>query len=127
MPPPRVMLADDHTILVEAFRKLLEPQYEVVGTVADGRALVETAPELKPDVIIVDIAMPLRNGLEAGLRLKELMPAVKLIFLTVNEDPDLAVDAIHSGESGCRLRSCAASDVMQLTDLALTGTSHVTP
>src|SRR5947208_10504433 len=72
MPPPRVMLADDHTILVEAFRKLLEPQYEVVGTVADGRALVETAPELKPDVIIVDIAMPLMNGLEAGLRLKEL-------------------------------------------------------
>src|SRR5207244_8322312 len=89
MPPPRVMLADDHTILVEAFRKLLEPQYEVVGTVADGRALVETAPELKPDVIIVDIAMPLMNGLEAGLRLKELMPSVKLIFLTMNEDPDL--------------------------------------
>ncbi|HEX8879205.1 MAG TPA: response regulator transcription factor, partial [Candidatus Acidoferrum sp.] len=81
MASPRVMLADDHTILVEAFRKLLEPQYEVVGTVADGRALVETAPQLKPDVIVVDIAMPLMNGLEAGLRLRESMPTVKLIFL----------------------------------------------
>ncbi|PYT64298.1 MAG: DNA-binding response regulator, partial [Acidobacteria bacterium] len=121
------MLADDHTILVEAFRKLLEPQYEVVGTVADGRALVETAPELKPDVIIVDIAMPLMNGLEAGLRLKELMPSVKLIFLTMNEDPDLAVDAIHSGASGYLLKSSAASELMQAIQLALKGKSYVTP
>ena len=127
MPPPRVMLADDHTILVEAFRKLLEPQYEVVGTVADGRALVETAPKLKPDVIIVDIAMPLMNGLEAGLRLKELMPSVKLIFLTMNEDPDLAVDAIHSGGSGYLLKSSAASELMQAIQLALKGKSYVTP
>ena len=82
------MLADDHTILVEAFRKLLEPHFEVVGAVSDGRALLETAPQLKPDVIIVDIGMPLMNGLEAASRLKELTPAVKLIFLTMNEDPD---------------------------------------
>jgi len=121
------MLADDHTILVEAFRKLLEPQYEVVGTVADGRALVETAPKLKPDVIVVDIAMPLMNGLEAGLRLKELMPSVKLIFLTMNEDPDLAVDAIHSGGSGYLLKSSAASELMHAIQLALKGKSYVTP
>ena len=127
MAPPRVMLADDHTILVEAFRKLLEPQYEVVGTVADGRALVETAPKLKPDVIVVDIAMPLMNGLEAGLRLKELMPSVKLIFLTMNEDPDLAVDAIHSGASGYLLKSSAASELMQAIQMALKGKSYVTP
>lgn len=127
MAPPRVMLADDHTILVEAFRKLLEPQYEVVGTVADGRALVETAPKLKPDVIVVDIAMPLMNGLEAGLRLKELMPSVKLIFLTMNEDPDLAVDAIHSGGSGYLLKSSAASELMHAIQLALKGKSYVTP
>jgi DNA-binding NarL/FixJ family response regulator len=127
MAPPRVMLADDHTILVEAFRKLLEPQYEVVGTVADGRALVETAPKLKPDVIVVDIAMPLMNGLEAGLRLKELMPSVKLIFLTMNEDPDLAVDAIHSGGSGYLLKSSAASELMHAIQQALKGKSYVTP
>ncbi len=127
MAPPRVMLADDHTILVEAFRKLLEPQYQVVGTAADGRALVETAPRLKPDVIVVDIAMPLMNGLEAGLRLRELMPSVKLIFLTMNEDPDLAVDAIRSGASGYLLKSSAASELMQAIQLALKGKSYVTP
>ena len=127
MAAPRIVLADDHTLLVEAFRKLLEPQYEVVGTVADGRALVETAPKLKPDVIVVDIAMPLMNGLEAGLRLKELMPSVKLIFLTMNEDPDLAVDAIHSGGSGYLLKSSAASELMQAIQLALKGKSYVTP
>ena len=127
MAAPRVMLADDHTILVEAFRKLLEPQYEVVGTVADGRALVETAPQLKPDVIVVDIAMPLMNGLEAGLRLKELMPSVKLIFLTMNEDPDLAVEAIRSGASGYLLKSSAASELMQAIHMALRGKSYVTP
>jgi len=71
---PRVMLADDHTILVEAFRKLLEPHCEIVGTVSDGRALMEAAPNLKPDVIVVDIGMPSWNGLEAGQRLKEQMP-----------------------------------------------------
>ena len=127
MASPRVMLADDHTILVEAFRKLLEPQYEVVGAVADGRALVETAPQLKPDVIVVDIAMPLMNGLEAGLRLKELMPTVKLIFLTMNEDPDLAVEAIRSGASGYLLKSSAASELMQAIRMALRGKSYVTP
>jgi len=99
MTRPRIMLADDHTILVEAFRKLLEPHFEVVGTVSDGRALLETAPQLKPDVVIVDIGMPLMNGLEAASRLKELIPAVKLIFLTMNEDPDLAVEAIHRERS----------------------------
>lgn len=128
MASPRVMLADDHTILVEAFRKLLEPQYEVVGTVADGRALVEMAPQLKPDVIVVDIAMPLMNGLEAGLRLKELMPTVKLIFLTMNEDPDLAVEAIRSGgASGYLLKSSAASELMQAIHMALKGKSYITP
>ena len=106
----RVMLADDHTMLVEAFRKLLESQCEVVGTASDGRSLLETAPRLKPDVIIVDIAMPLMNGLEAGLRLKELMPTTKLIFLTMNEDSDLAVEAMRCGASAYLLKSSAASD-----------------
>src|SRR6267378_1448690 len=78
MTSPRLMLADDHTFLVEAFRKLLEPQYEIVGTASDGRALLESAPQLNPDVIVADIGMPLMNGLEAGLRLKELMPTMKL-------------------------------------------------
>jgi len=124
---PRVMLADDHTILVEAFRKLLEPHFEIVGSVADGRALLETAAQLKPDVIVVDISMPLMNGLEAASRLKQLMPAVKLIFLTMNEDPDLAVDAMQRGASGYLLKSSAASELIRAIQMALKAKSYVTP
>src|SRR5262245_60536312 len=87
---PRVLLADDHRLLREAFVKLLEPTCDVVGTVGDGRALLAAAPELRPDIVVLDVAMPLLNGLDAARQLKRLMPAVKVIFLTVNEDPDLA-------------------------------------
>src|SRR5262245_51743998 len=124
---PRVMLADDHTILVEAFRKLLEPEFEIVGTVADGIALLEAAPRAKPDVIVIDIAMPLLNGLEAGLRLKKQMPAVKMIFLTMNEDPDLAVDAMRAGASGYLLKSSAASELIRAIHLSLKGKTYITP
>ena len=123
----RLILADDHTILVEAFRKLLEPDYEVVATVADGRTLLETAPQLKPDVVIVDIGMPLMNGLEAGLRLKELMPGVKLIFLTMNEDPDLATEAMRCGASGYLLKSSAIDELTRAIQTALKGKVYVTP
>jgi DNA-binding NarL/FixJ family response regulator len=124
---PRLMLADDHTIVVEAFRKILEPKYEIVGTVSDGRALLETAPQLNPDVIVADISMPLMNGLEAGLRLKEQMPALKLIFLTMNTDPDLAKEAMRSGASGYLLKSSAVDELIRAITLALKGKSYVTP
>ena len=127
MPLPRVMLADDHTMLVEAFRKLLESKCEIVGTASDGRVLLETAPQIKPDVIIVDIAMPLMNGLEAGLRLKKLMPAVKLIFLTMNEDPDLAMEAMRCGASGYLLKTSAGSELTRAIQMALKGKTYVTP
>jgi len=123
----RVMLADDHKLLVEAFSKLLEPDYEVVGSVFDGRSLLETAPQLKPDVIIVDIGMPLMNGLEAGLRLKELIPTVKLIFLTMNEDPDLAMKAMRCGASGYLLKSSAGSELIRAIQMTTKGKSYVTP
>jgi len=121
------MLADDHTILVEAFRKLLEPHFEVVGTVSDGRALLETAPQLKPDVIIVDIGMPLMNGMEAPSRLKQLIAAVRLIFLTMNEDPDLAAEAIRRGASGYLLKSSAASELIRAIQMSLKAKSYITP
>jgi DNA-binding NarL/FixJ family response regulator len=124
---PRLMLADDHTFLVEAFRRLLEPQYEIVGTATDGRALLESAPQLNPDVIVADIGMPLMNGLEAGLRLKELMPSMKLIFLTMNEDPDLAVEAMRCGASGYLLKSSAVEEMLCAIQLALRGKTYVTP
>jgi DNA-binding NarL/FixJ family response regulator len=124
---PRVILADDHTILVEAFRKLLEPACEVVATVADGHALLEVALRFKPDVIVLDIAMPLLNGLDAGRQVKELVPGVKLIFLTMNEDPDLAVEAIRMGASGYLLKKSAASELFKAIQTALRGKSYVTP
>ena len=85
-----VLLADDHTMIAEAFRHLLEPQYQVIATVTDGRALIETALELKPDVVVVDVGMPLLNGLSAGQQLKQRMRKVKLVYVTMNEDPDVA-------------------------------------
>lgn len=123
---PRLMLADDHTILVDAFRKLLEPHYEIVGTVSDGRALLDAAPSLNPDVVVIDIGMPLMNGMEAGNRLKELLPSVKVIFLTMNEDPDLAVEAMRSGASGYLLKSSAAEELIRAIEMALKGKIYIT-
>jgi DNA-binding NarL/FixJ family response regulator len=127
MARPRLLLADDHTILVEAFRKLLEPHYDVVATVADGRSLLEVAPRVKPDVIIVDIGMPLLNGLEAGLRLKQQMPDVKLVFVTMNDDPDLALEAMRCGASGYLLKHSAAEELLQAIRMALKAKRYVTP
>ena len=108
MRKPRVLLADDHTLLLEAFVKLLEPECEVVGTFTDGRALLEAAPSLNPDVAVLDVAMPLMNGMEAARHLKKSMPRVKVIFLTMNEDPDLVAEAFRAGASGYLLKSSAA-------------------
>jgi len=124
---PRVILADDHTILVEAFVKLLESCCEVVAIVSDGRALLNAAPLLQPDVIVADVAMPLLNGLEAGRQLKEKLPAVKIIFLTMNEDPDLAVEAMASGASGYVLKKSAASELFRAIQDAVKGRRYVTP
>jgi DNA-binding NarL/FixJ family response regulator len=127
MSRPRVMLADDHTLFVEASCKLLEPHFEIVGTVADGRTLLEAAPKLNPDVIIIDIGMPLLNGLEAGLRLKKQMPRVKLVFLTMNKDPDLAVEAMRSGASGYLLKTSAGEELIRAIQQVLRGKPYVTP
>lgn len=124
---PRVLLADDHMLLLEAFTKLLEPECEVVGTVADGRALLAAAPELEPDVIVLDISMPLLNGLDAGRQLKRTLPDVRLIFLTVNEDPEFAAEAFRGGASGYLLKKCAASELFQAIQRVLQGASYVTP
>ncbi len=122
----RILLADDHRLLLEAFKKLLEPQFEVVGTARDGRVLLGAAQELKPDVIVLDMAMPQLNGLDAARRLKQMMPEVKLIFLTVNEDPDFASEAIRAGASGYVLKNSAASELFQAIEAALEGKLYVT-
>src|SRR5208282_233209 len=124
---PRAVLADDHKILVEAFRKLLEPHFEIVATVSDGRALLDAAGALKPDVILLDIGMPLLNGLEAARQLKTKLPAVKLIFLTMHEDPDLAIEAMRAGASGFLLKTSASSELLHAIREALKGKTYVTP
>jgi DNA-binding NarL/FixJ family response regulator len=124
---PRVLLADDHTLVIEALRKLLEPHCNIVGLAPDGLSLLEVAPILKPDVIVIDIVMPLLGGLEAGRRLKAMMPAVKLVFMTMNEDPELAIEAMRERASGYLLKSSAASELFQAIQVALKGGSYVTP
>ncbi len=123
----RVLLADDHTLLLEAFEKLLEHEYTVVGAVSDGRALLSAAAELKPDVIVLDIAMPLLNGLDAARQLKKTMPKVKLVFLTMNEDPNVASEAFRAGASGYLLKTSASSELSKAIEEALCGRSYVTP
>ncbi len=127
MNPPRVVLAEDHRLLREAFVMLLEPDCAVVGAVADGRALLEVAPKLRPDVVVVDVAMPLLNGLDAARQLKRLMPDVKVIFLTVNEDPDLAAEAFRAGASAFLLKNSAASELLQAIHDVMQGRSYITP
>ena len=124
---PRVLLADDHRMLREAFARLLEPSCDVVGTVADGRDVLTMAPELKPDIVVLDIAMPLLNGLDAARQLKRTMPDVRIIVLTVNEDPDLAAEAFRAGASSYLLKNSAASELLRAVEEAMCGRSYVTP
>jgi DNA-binding NarL/FixJ family response regulator len=123
----RILLADDHPMICAGFQKLLEPQYDVVGSVGDGRTLLKAAAELKPDVVLLDIGMPLLNGLDAGRELKRLMPDIKLIFLTMNPDSDLAAEALRIGASGYLLKNSQASELVQAVRDVVRGSSYVTP
>ena len=107
----RVLLADDHVLLLEAFRRMLEPAFEVVGAVADGAALVEQALALEPDLVVADVSMPRMNGLEAARRLRGELPGTRVVFLTVNEDPQLAAEAFALGASGYVLKSSTAAEL----------------
>ena len=127
MPRPRVLLADDHTMLLDAFRRLLEPACDVVGAVSDGRALLEAAPRLKPDVIVVDISMPSLNGLDACRQLQPRLPETRWVFLTVNEDPDVAVEVFRLGGLGYLLKSSAASELFLAIPKAMRGEPYLTP
>jgi DNA-binding NarL/FixJ family response regulator len=120
-------MADDHLLLLGAFKALLEPEFEVVGTVTDGRALLEECSRLHPDVVLLDVAMPLLNGLDAGRQLKAQRRSIKLIYLTMNPDPDLAGEALRLGAAGYLLKSSAAQELKQAIREALRGRSYITP
>ena len=123
----QIVLADDHIMVSDAIKELLEPEFEVIGAFTDGLALVEAAPRLHPDVVVLDIGMPTMNGLNAGYRLKQMMPSVKLVYLTMNPDPDLAAEAFRLGASGYLLKNSAASELVQAIREVARGGSYVTP
>jgi DNA-binding NarL/FixJ family response regulator len=122
---PRVLIADDHNLVAELCKRLLETEYDVVGIVSDGRALVRSAGELKPDVVVVDVAMPVLNGLDAGLQVKEMLPAVKLVYLTMNTDVEVAAEAFRRGAHGYVLKTCAAAEMVLAVREVLRGKSYV--
>jgi len=123
----RVLLADDHALLLGAFEKLLSGEFEIVGQAADGRALVAAAERLKPDVIVLDISMPLLNGLEAGRQIKQKQKDIKLVFVTMTEDADLASEAFRLGASGYLLKRSAASELTTAIREVMQGRSYITP
>jgi DNA-binding NarL/FixJ family response regulator len=127
MAKPRVIVADDHTLLAEAFEKLLSPECDVVARVADGRALVNAVREHHPDVVVLDHAMPLLNGLEAARQIKQFDRAIKLVFVTMNEDPDLAAEAFRVGGSAYLLKRSAGSELLTAIREAMKHRSYVTP
>jgi DNA-binding NarL/FixJ family response regulator len=124
---PRVLLADDHRMLLDGLKGVLEPRCEVVGTVGDGRALLEAAAQLHPEIIVLDIAMPRLNGLDAARHLKKTIPKAKLIFMTMNEEPDLVGEAFRAGASAYLLKQAAALELTEAIEEVLKGGSYVTP
>jgi DNA-binding NarL/FixJ family response regulator len=124
---PRLLIADDHSIMLAGLRKLVEGTCEVVGTVEDGRALVEATERLRPDLILVDISMPLLNGMDAARQIKKSVPDTKLIVLTMHASPVFATEALQAGASGYLLKQSAASELLQAIDTVLKGQTYLTP
>jgi len=123
----RVLLADDHTLVLEGIGKLLEPHFELVGTAEDGRAAVEAAEELRPDVVLLDISMPLLNGIDAARRLRKLVPEAKILVLSMHSDPLYVTEAFRAGCSGYLLKRSAASELVFAIEEVLKGRFYVTP
>lgn len=123
----RLLIADDHKLVAELCKKLLEPEYNVVGIVTNGRELLEAAGKLQPHVIVLDIGMPLLNGLDAGKKIKQTMHGVKLIYLTMNSDPELALGAFECGAAGYLLKNCAAVEIIAAIRDVLKGKTYLSP
>lgn len=124
---PRVLLADDHHVILGALETLLESEYEVVGKVGDGRELLKVAPELRPDVIVLDISMPRLNGMDAARQLLDSLPDVRLVFLTMHQEPARVAEALQAGALGYVLKASAVSELYEAVASALEGKIYVTP
>jgi DNA-binding NarL/FixJ family response regulator len=124
---PRILLADNHALVLEAISRMLRPRFTVVGTAANGREVVAATRRLQPDVVVMDVSMPVLNGLDAGRQIKKLRPETKLVYLTVHGDPEIAAEALNLGASGFVLKTSAASELFQAVDQALSGAIYITP
>jgi len=123
----RILLADDHTLTLEGIRAFIEPHHEIVGMVTDGRALVDAALRLQPDLIILDITMPLLNGIDAAVQIKKNLPEVKLLFLTMHVNPAYLEAALNAGGTGYVLKSGAREELLEAIKSVLNGRIYVTP
>lgn len=126
-PPARIILGDDHLLLLEALRTLLEPEFDVVRLVADGEALVAAAAELRPDAIVCDLSMPGLSGLAAGRRILQQQPHVRLVCLTMHCDPALATEALRAGASAYVLKASASAGLRTALRIALAGGTYRDP
>jgi DNA-binding NarL/FixJ family response regulator len=124
---PRILIADDHALIAEAFSTLLSDDFDVVATVHDGRSLIEMAQQTRPDVILVDIGMPILNGLEAAQRIRRVLPEVRVIYVTINYDPELVAAALSRGASGYLPKTAAASELVEAVHQVLQGGVYVSP
>lgn len=127
MTRPRLILADDHRLMLDALKNLLEREFEIVGTFENGQTLVDHAAKLQPNVIVLDVAMPQMNGLIAGKRLKQEMPLVKLVYLTMNQDPDIAGEAFRLGASAYLLKNSSGGELIRAIDEVVRGRYYITP
>ncbi len=127
MRPLRVVLADDHTLVREAFSILISQEVDVVGAASDGRELIKVVKETRPDIVVSDISMPILNGLDAAIKLLKTHPDLKFIFLTVSDDPDLVAEVFRVGAKGFLLKSSAAAELLQAIQSVAAGATYVTP
>ncbi|MDT8069083.1 MAG: response regulator transcription factor [Terriglobia bacterium] len=123
----RILIADDHILVAQACKSFLEPEFEVVGTANDGRALLQAAAQLRPDVVILDIAMPGLNGLDAGEQLKHMMRNVKIVYLSFHAEPDVCAEAFRRGASGYVLKQSASEELVRAVRAVLRNGSYITP
>ena len=127
MAVPRVIIVDDHTLLTAAFRRLLEPDCEVVATYDDPRAFLRDVSRVRPDIALLDISMPTLNGLDAARELRRALPSVRIIFLTMNEDADVAAEAFRAGASAYLLKRSVASELKAAVDEVMNQRYYITP
>jgi DNA-binding NarL/FixJ family response regulator len=127
MHKPRIVIVDDHTLLAEGLTRLLEPEYTVVGNYSDPRAFLHDAPRLRPDVVLLDVSMPLLNGLDTARELRRLLPETGIIFLTMNEDADVAAEAFRIGASGYVLKHSPASELHSAVREVVNHRYYITP